>query len=108
MSDLYSLIEIEKHISSFRDKGNIFMNTFVAYAWLTRKVICVPERVAYIDFKNVDINKYRKWLNINQFKEQLSINDQDLNPIFDKELFYKMVEETLYWLFPEKSKKYEL
>lgn len=106
--ELYNSIDIKEHISTFRNYGNIFSNTYAAYAWLTRRAIRIPDRVGYIDFKNKDINQYRKWLNSTQWKDQLSINDQDLNPEFDKELFYKMIEESLQWLFPEKSKKYEL
>ena len=107
-AEVYNSIDISKHISAFRNYNNIFFNTFTTYAWLKRRIIRTPERVGYIDFKNKDINQVRKWLNSNQNKEQLSINDQDLNPIFDKELYYKMIEESLKWLFPEKSKKYEL
>lgn len=107
-SKLYDSININKHVSPFRNYGNIFMNTYTTYAWLNRRIINVPGRSAYIDFKNKDINQFRKWLNNNQFKDQLSINDQDLNPEFDKELFYAMVEKTLLQLFPEKSKKYEI
>ena len=107
MSELYGLIDIDKHISTFRNYNNIFMNTYMTYAWLKRRIIKIPERVAYIDFKNKDINQFRKWLNHNQFKKQLSINDQDLNSTFDKQLFYKMIEETLQQLFIFKS-KYEI
>ena len=108
MEEVYNSIDIKHHVSAFRNYNNTFMNTFVAYAWLKRQIIPVPERNSYIDFRYKDINQFRKWIKINQFKSQISVNDQDLNPEFDKELFYSMVEETLLQLFPEKSKKYEI
>lgn len=108
MEEVYNSIDIKDHISTFRNYNNTFMNTFVAYAWLKRKIIHVTRRNAYIDFKAKDIHKLRNWLYINKFNDQISVNDQDLNPAFDKELFYDMVEESLQWLFPEKSKKYEI
>lgn len=106
--ELYNSLDIKNHVSAFREYNNIFRFSYMTYAWFKRRMIHVTERNKYIDFKGKDINDFRKWLNQAQFHEQISVNDQDLNPIFDKELFYKMVEETLYYLFPNKSKKYEL
>lgn len=106
-AQLYNNIDISKHVSAFRDYNNIFRYSYLVYALFKRKIVHTYDRVAYIDFFKRDINDFRRWLNNNRFKEQLSINDQDLNPEFDKELFYKMIEETLQQLFPSKS-KYEI
>ena len=106
--ELYNKLDISKHVSAFREKNNIFRFTYLTYAWFKRKIIFSASRNGYIDFKNKDINQVRKWLDMSRKNKQISVNDQDLNPIFDKELFYKMVEETLQELFPNKSKKYEL
>jgi hypothetical protein len=106
--ELYNKIDIKKHVSSFREVGNIFRFSYLTYSYFKRRVIVVPSRNAYFDFKNRDIHQLRNWLVNAQFKGQLSINDQDLKDEFDKELYYEMVEETLQQLFPKKSKKYEI
>ena len=105
--EVYGNLDIKTHVSHFREKNNTYRMTFFTYAWFKRKIINVNVDNAYIDFKNKDINQFRKWLNSNQFKSQISVNDQDLNPGFDKELYYQMIEETLSLLFPNKS-KYEI
>jgi hypothetical protein len=92
--ELYNKLDISKHVSAFREKNNIFRFTYLTYAWLKRKIIFTASRNGYIDFKNKDINQVRKWLDMSRKNQQISVNDQDFNPIFDKELFYKMVEET--------------
>ena len=101
--ELYNKIDVKKHVSHFRNKGNSFRISFFTYAYFKRKIIINNVNNAYIDFKNKDISQFRTWINENVNKTQLSINDQDLNDIFDKVLYYKMVEETLYELFPNKS-----
>jgi hypothetical protein len=106
---VYNKIDnIHEYFSAFREVGNVFKYTFLTFTKLTRKCIMVPSRSRGVSFHYMDMNKFRKWVKVNQGRKQISVNDQDLNPLFDKELFYKMVEETLYQLFPNKSQKYEL
>ena len=107
MNNVYNKLDIKKYVSPFRERYNIYINVFIVYAFLTRKIILRTNNNAYIDFKNKDVGNFRKWINKNAKKKQLSINDQELKEYFDKELFYKMVEETLQHFFPEKSKRYE-
>lgn len=96
-------------MTPFRESGNIMRNSYFTYAYLNRKMIVVPNgKNAYFDFKNKAIHNFRIWFIENWDKKQMSINDQDINNEFDKNLFYNMVEETIYKMFPNKSKKYEI
>ena len=107
--EVYNSIEdIGSYMTAFREKNNIFRYTYLTAAFFHRKNIIVSSMNGAISFINKDINQFRKWLNTAQFKGLLSINDQDLKEEFDKELYYKMVEETLQQLFPNKSEKYEI
>jgi hypothetical protein len=108
MEFVYNKLDIKKYVSAFRQRHNIYINVFNIYAFLKRMIILRTPDIGYIDFKNRDINFIRKWVKKHQQKQQLSINDQDLKEEFDKELYYKMVEETLHQLFPNKSEKYEI
>ena len=108
-SEMYNKLDVKKYITPFRQSGNIMRNSYFTYAFLKRKMIVLPSgKNAYIDFKNKTINNFRIWFNENCKRKQMSINDQDIKEGFDKKIFYKMITETIYKLFPNKSKKYEI
>lgn len=108
-NEVYNLLDIKTYITSFRNPINIMRNTYFAYAYLTRRMIVVSKYKNYsMEFKNATINDFRMWINNRCICDQVSINDQVIPDNLDKNLYYKMVKETIFQLFPNKSKKYEI
>lgn len=108
--EMYEKLGNTKHITTFREIGNIMRNSYFVYAYFRRKIIVLPNgKNSSTMFKDKTMNQFRMYFIDNCNRKQMSINDSEIKDDFlDKKKFYDMIGETIYTLFPNKSKKYEI